>query len=681
MAHAPQQGDRFLTIKTPLGPDALILTGFTGEESLSRLFRFRLELISARETIDATAIMRQSVTWSVVCEGRRRRYFDGMVRSFSAAGLLQNRLRRYTAEVVPNLWLLTQNADCRIFQEQTAVEIIEAVFRDRGFSAYDTGKLTRSYRKRIYCVQYRETDFDFVSRLMEEEGIFYYFEHADGRHTMVLADGARAYEAIEDSTVHLSHGRSSFERLSTWARNHAVPTGGVATRDYNPLEPGANMESQQPTTAQGADRALTLFDYPGLYDNKSDGDGLASVRIEEEEAAAERAVGRGEVRTFRPAGTFSVEGVPGEQGKTYALTWVAHSAQDNSQMPGQMRPASYDNEFACLPASVVFRPPRVTPKAVARGLQTAVVVGPSGSEIHTDEHGRIKVQFFWDRYGRNDEHASCWIRVAQIWAGPQWGAQFIPRIGHEVVVAFLEGDPDRPLVIGSVYNGRNAPPFDLPANKTQSGVRSRSSLNGSLTTCNEFRFEDKKGSELVFLHAEKDLLHEVENDEDIEIGNNQTIYVANKRTEVVDKGDESITLKMGSHSTKIELGDESHEVSIGSRETMIGNNETLTVRQNIDTRSNMGNIATKADMGNITTTASLGNIDTTASLGKITLTAMQGIELKVGASSVTIDQMGVTIKGMMVKLDGTLMTEVKGMMTDVKGTAMLTVKGGILMIN
>ena len=673
MVRAPKQVERFLTIDTPLGEDVLIITGMEGDESFSRLFRFRLELISPETDIDPNAILRKPVTVSVVCDRGRRRYFHGIIRSFAATGVLQSRLRRYSAEMVPSFWLLTRNTDCRIFQNQTAVEIIEQVFADRGLTDYDTGKLSASYKQRTYCVQYRETDFDFVSRLMEEEGIFYYFKHEDGRHTVTLCDNARAYEPAADSAVYLMHGRSGFERVMTWARHHAVPTGGVTTRDYNPLEPTANMESTEPTTAQSADRALTFFDYPGLYEQKGDGDSLAGVRIEEEEASTNRTTGRSEVRSFSPGYTFTIDGAEGEEGIEYALSWVSHHIVDNSQVVGgSPQSPGYRNEFACLPATTVFRPPRVTPKAQVRGLQTAVVVGPSGSEIYTDEHGRIKVQFFWDRYGENDENSSCWIRVAQIWAGAQWGAQFIPRIGHEVVVAFLEGDPDRPIVVGSVYNGRNAPPFDLPANKTQSGVRTRSSLNGSSSNCNELKFEDKKGSELVFLHAEKDLLHEVENDETIEIGNDQSILVKNNRTEVVDKGDETITIKSGN---------ETREVTVGKRSTKIGNTETLTVKSDISTKSDMGHIDTLASMGNITTKASMGNIDLDATLGKISLTAMQSIELKVGMNSVKIDQMGVTVKGMMVKLDGTMMTSVKGMMTEINGTGMLTIKGGMLMIN
>ena len=671
MVRAPKQVDRFLTVETPLGPDVLVATGLEGEESFSRMFRFRLEMLSPDQNIDPNSILRKPVTVSVECERDRRRYFHGIVRTFSAGGILQSRLRRYTAEVVPNLWLLTRNTDCKVFQDKTAKEIIEEVFSDRGMTDYETSKLSGSYRSRTYCVQYRETDFDFVSRIMEEEGIFYYFRHEQGRHVMVLCDNARAYESIDDSTVYMYKGRSGFERIATWARNHAVPTGGVVTRDYNPMEPTANMESNQPTTNNSADRGLTLYDYPGLYDAKGDGDGLASVRIEEEEAATERVVGRGEVRTFTPGGTFSVEGVPGEEGKTYALSWVFHRIVDNTQIVGQLAAPGYMNDFVCLPSSTVFRPPRVTPKAVVKGLQTAVVVGPSGSEIHTDEHGRIKVQFFWDRYGGNDENSSCWIRVAQSWAGPQWGAQFIPRMGHEVVVAFLEGDPDRPLVIGSVYNGRHDPPFDLPGNKTQSGVRSRSSLGGGVSNCNEFRFEDKMGEELLFLHAEKDSKYEVENDEDI--------YIGNKRTEVVDKGDEKVTLNMGSHTTTIKLGDETRDITVGKRTTTINGDDSLTVKT-----------------GNISAKANLGNIDIDATLGKISLTAMQSIELKVGMNSLKVDQMGVTINGMMVKVTGQSMTQisssgmttlsssgmttVSGTMTTVSGSGMLTLTGGMLMI-
>jgi type VI secretion system secreted protein VgrG len=329
--------------------------------------------------------------------------------------------------------------------------------------------------------------------------------------------------------------------------------------------------------------------------------------------------------------------VASENGKKYVVTSVRHEATDGTYGPTAMT-GGYNNNFTCVPATVTYRAPRLTPKPFVQGPQTAVVVGPAGEEIYTDKYGRVKVQFFWDRKGKKDENSSCWVRVAEVWAGKTWGMVFNPRIGQEVVVDFLEGDPDRPLITGRVYNADQMPPYTLPDNQTQSGVKTRSSKNGSTENFNELRFEDKKGSEDIFFHAEKDFHREVENDDDLKVLHDQTIEIKNNRTETVKEGNETIAIKQGNRDVTIEMG-----------------NESLKIK--------MGNQTTKLDLGASSTEA------------------MQSITLKVGQSSITLDQMGVTIKGMMISIQGQVQTEVKGVMTQVSGDAMLTVKGGITMIN
>jgi type VI secretion system secreted protein VgrG len=332
---------------------------------------------------------------------------------------------------------------------------------------------------------------------------------------------------------------------------------------------------------------------------------------------------------------------------SYLLTRVHLSMSTNSYRTDAAPRDDYRNTFESVPSSVVYRPARVTRKPVISGVQSAVVVGPSGEEIYSDKYGRVKVQFFWDRDGKKDQNSSCWLRVSQDWAGKNWGAVFIPRIGQEVLVDFLEGDPDRPLITGRVYNAEQMPPYALPDNQTQSGVKTRSSKGGGTANFNEFRFEDKKGSELVFLHAEKDLTMEVENDEKRTVMNDRTVDISNNETQTVDKGNETLTLNKG--------------------------NQTTTLK--------MGNQSTTLDIGNQDITLKTGNQTTKVNLGKISEEAMQSIELKVGQSSIKIDQMGVTIKGMMINIEGQIQVQVKGTIVQVNGNAMLILKGGITMIN
>jgi type VI secretion system secreted protein VgrG len=360
---------------------------------------------------------------------------------------------------------------------------------------------------------------------------------------------------------------------------------------------------------------------------------------------------------FTAGHTFAMERHFSDDGK-YTLTAVEHDASqplDAHQVSGDFK---YSNRFNAIPysASLPFRPTMVTPHPSVRGVQTAVVVGPSGEEIYTDKYGRIKVQFYWDRDGQTDASSSCWLRVATPWAGKNWGAIHIPRIGQEVVVDFVEGDPDRPIVIGSVYNADQMPPFPLPDNRTQSGLRSRSSKGGSGDNCNEIRLEDLKGSEQMFIHAEKDMLTEVENDETRTVGHDRTTTIKNDETKTVTDGNESSTVKMGNRTMEVSQG-----------------NQSTTIK--------MGNLSTEVKMGNVSEKLGMGNKTVKLDLGKSEEEAMQSIELTVGQSSIKIDQMGVTIKGMMISIEAQIQMQVKGLMTQVNGSAMLQAQGGIVMIN
>ncbi|RMF88342.1 MAG: type VI secretion system tip protein VgrG, partial [Nitrospinota bacterium] len=413
-----------------------------------------------------------------------------------------------------------------------------------------------------------------------------------------------------------------------------------------------------------------------LGEVEPEGRKLVKLRMEEEEVPYQEIQGTSYCRDFRSGYQFELtDHYDRRQEGTYLLTTVQHSAVQSPDYlsEGEASEAPYYNSFTCIPEAIPFRPPRVTPKPVVQGLQSAVVVGKKGEEIWTDKYGRVRVQFHWDRKGKRDEQSTCWVRVAQPWAGKQWGAIFLPRIGQEVVVAFLEGDPDQPLVVGSVYNAENMPPYELPANQTQSGIKTRSSKGGGASNFNELRFEDKKGSEHIYFHAEKDFLRLVENDDKLAVGHDQTIVIKNNRTETVKEGDETVTIEQGNRTVSIDTGNETLQVKQGDRLVSVDmGNDTHQIKQ--------GNRDVQIDMGNDTLTIKMGNQTTKLNLGKSSTEAMQSIELKVGTNSIKIDQTGITLKGLMIKIEGQMMTQMKGMMTQVNGNAMLQLKGGITMI-
>ncbi|MBB4264763.1 type VI secretion system Vgr family protein [Roseospira visakhapatnamensis] len=672
------QDGRWLTMDSPLGADVLIPTGLAGEERLSTLFLFTVDVLSSDDAIDPATLLGKSVTVRVRRgEDLDPRPFNGIVKSMAGGPLVVHGYRAYRLEVVPTFWLLTKTSDCRIFQTQSALDIIKAVLSEGGVSALETSGVTSQPAQRDYCVQYNETDFAFVSRLLEEEGLFYTFRHEDGTHTMVLGDAPSAYAPCDDADAYYrSGGRAHADGVFAWTGGAWFRTGKVVHDDYDFEAPSTDLKAETSTVLDPADfKSWEHYEYPGRYVKKDRGSALARVRMEAEEAEYQVAEGSGAYRMFSPGQTFTLKEhpLPTVADTEHVLLSVRHQASDESHFSGGGG-SSYANGFTCLPATVPFRPARKTPKAVVRGPQTAMVVGPSGEEIHTDTYGRVRCQFHWDRLGKSDEKSSCWIRVAQMWAGRQWGTLFIPRIGMEVVVEFLEGDPDRPLVTGCVYNAETMPPYTLPANKTQSGIKTRSSAKGGTADFNELRFEDKKGSEEVYVHAQKDYTRFVENDDTLTVEHDQTQTVKNNRTRTVSEGNESVTVAKGNQTITVSEGNQSVTVSQGDR--------TIAVSQgDQSTTVSMGDQTNTLGQGNQTNTLSQGNHTTTCSLGKITLEAMQSIELKVGANSIKIDQSGVTIKGTMVTVEGQATTTVKAPMTTVEGQGMLTLKGGVTMIN
>jgi len=678
MVGITQEG-KFVSIKTPLGENTLLLTTFSGEESISRPFRFQLEMLSTDHAIKAKDIVGKKVDVSILLSDGSTRVFNGHIMRFIGGPVNPSGKRIYHAEMVPWFQLLTLCNDCRIFQNMDVKAIIEQVFNDRGFSDFEI-IANRSFKQREYTAQYRESDFQFVNRLMEEEGIYYFFTHQDGKHTMVLADAVSGYKACIESEAHFYDGGHSGDQLTEWAHEYNLIPGKWAQTDYNFTTPSTDISTTIDSVVDLPDiKNFEQYDYPGLYENRGDGDGLTKIRIEEEEATHDIVSSSGTYRTFAAGSKFTLatHEISSEQGKEYVITTISHFARDGSYELGEGGGREYNNNFQCIPSSVPFRPQQVTRKPYVQGPQTAVVVGPSGEEIYTDEYGRIKVQFHWDRVGKKDENSSCWLRVSQQWAGKQWGAIFLPRIGHEVVVSFLEGDPDRPFVSGCVYNADNMPPYELPANKTQSGWKTRSADGGSTSNFNELRFEDKKGSEEVYIHAEKDQNNVVENDETTnvghdrteDVGNDETITIGNNRTESVGK-DETISIgsnrseSVGKNET-ISIGENRSEdvgknetISIGANRTVdVGKNETISIgdEQSITVGKGQTIDVGKAQALTIgdKRTTQVSKDDTLDVGKKLTIVAGDQITLKTGSASIIMKKDGtITIKGKDIKLDG-----------------------------
>ncbi len=663
------QSGRWLALDSPLGANALIPTSFRGEEGLSRLFSYEIGAISPQQTIAAADLLGKSATLSVNRPSGGPRYFNGVVTRFSAGPVLRSGYRQYRLTLSPSLWLLDRTSDCRIFQSKSVKEIATTLFGDAGLSDYKF-QLQGGATPREYCVQYGESDFAFLSRLFEAEGIFYFFTHKQGSHTLVIADQTSAYAQCDDAqAAYRQAARPQAESLHRWEPGWSYISGKWTLRDYDFEKPTVDLTGSGTTVLDvSAFRSWERYDYPGRYAAKSDGDARAKLRMEADEATYAVATGAGTYSAFSPGAKFTLaeHEVAAEQGEAYVLVSVRHEAADNTHFtaaPDAGEPY-YRNEFTCQPATVVFRPPPATPRPVMRGPQNAVVVGPSGDEIHCDKYGRVRVQFPWDRLGKNDDTSSCWLRVAQSLSGRKWGSLYIPRVGMEVLVDFLDGDPDRPLVTGTVYNADNMPPWDLPDNKTRTGLVTRSSAQGQAANANELRFEDKKGEEQILIHAEKDFLREVENDDTLTVGHDQSVTVTNNRTATVSQGNDATTVSQGNQTVTVSQGDRTVTVTAGK--------QSVTVH---------GNLATTVETGNCTTTVSQGNHATSVQAGKLTIDAVQGIQLTCGSNSITIDQQGVTVTGMKIAIKGDMQVDVEGTMTTLKGNATVTIQGGLVKIN
>jgi type VI secretion system secreted protein VgrG len=571
-------------------------------ETISELFRFEIEAV-ATGTIDPRNMLNKPACLAVNHGEKATRYFHGIVAEFGpieTSGVVDT---LYRIVLVPQLAQANIRSDCRLFFNKTAEDILKTIFNDSGVTKI-AFRLYSQPTPRKATAQYNETSLHFVTRLMEEEGWFYFFEHDANGHTLVVTN---------DNNV-----GTTADQLTEFRKSEAFAPGKVSLRDYDHDVPSKNLKVDQNTILKhGGVGNRGVFHWPALTRETSQAKDRAKWRMEAAEAAVSLIGAGGDMASLVAGGKFKLRDKAGAE-TLHVVREITHFAEDDSGSRRGGGASSYSNSFTAFANTVPWRQPMATARPRMEGLHTAIVLGPSGEEIHTDDQGRIKIRFFWDWREDATADSSDWVRVVQPWAGNQWGGQFIPRVGTEVAVAFMDADPDRPIVVGGFYNGNDKPIFPV-AEKTKLGFRSRSVTKGGKEDFNEFSFDDKKGSEMVFLHAQKDMTTEVEHDQKLKVDNDRTVTIT---------GNEKVTIEQGDQSTEVKLGDISVKVDVGS----------------------------------------------------ITMEAMQSITLKVGQSSVKIDQMGVTISGMMIKIEGQVMTTVQGTMTTVKGDAMLTLSGGITMI-
>ena len=558
------QANRPIAVSTPLGPDTLLLISVAGEEALSALFRFELEMLAlADDSVPFDQVLGQSVTVTLTLPDDSTRPINGIVSSFcqeEAVAGPQGRSTfiRYHAELVPRLWLLTKNFQSRIFQQMTIPDILKQVLADLDVSFQIQG----TFQPREYCVQYRESDFQFASRLMEEEGIYYYFQHTASGHTMVVANTPGSHADVPGPTPitfeTVEGGTRSEARITDWKKRQEVRSGKYTLRDYCFAMPRKNLEAikhppesvQVGTVSHSLSVAnngnLEIYEFPGGYAKRFDGinasgaeqaanlqgiftdnDRTVGIRMQEEDARGINITGQSHCQHLVAGHKFQLQGHFNADGP-YVLTRVNHRAElKGAYTTSEEAPFEYGNTFECIPFSHTFpfRPARTTPKARVEGPQTAVVVGPPGEEIFCDKYGRVKVQFHWDRQGQLDANSSCWLRVSQPLAGQGWGMITIPRVGQEVVVAFLEGDPDRPIITGSVFNAVQMPPFTLPDYRTRTSLKSHSYNNGDQDNFHGIVLEDTKGSEHLQIHSEKDMMTSVEHSKVITVGHDHHLHV------------------------------------------------------------------------------------------------------------------------------------------------------------
>lgn len=639
-----------LCMTSPLGEDQLIPISLSAWEEMNAPFQFEIEAVSQAGVIDTNALLNQGVCVTLQSEGQPVRYFHGIVRHVADEGTVRGTgtakdYERYRITAVARLWFLSQTTDCRVYQQLSTADILKAMFKDAGLTDMN---IIPSGSPREYTVQFNETDLQFATRLMEEEGWFYFFTHEESKHTLVVADSNASFSDIPGSTLYVGGGDAGTTALTGFRRLSQAVRGKMTLKDYDPEKPDNALQAQEPTTLKtDGHETRDDFRWPAQSFDNTTVSNRTTWDLQAAEATASLFGGSTRFGGLVPGGTFKVQSTPAaSQDGEYVVHGAQHHAADDSWL-NQTSAASYDANFTSFPSSVTWRQPIVTPRPRMDGIHTALVMGPqndsggeiksqSGEEIYTDDLGRVKVRFYWDWRAEAKGSAAVWARVVQPWAGKGWGGQFIPRVGTEVAVAFVDGDPDRPMVIGGLYNGRDTPIYKTDE-KNKLGFRTRSVPQGAAgANFSEFTIDDTKGSELIFVHAEKDYSTEVEN--------NQTLTVDNCRIVTVKK-DETVDIQ---------------------------NDQTITVKNNH---------AMTVTGGNHDTTVKAGNMSLSVDSGSVTIDAAVAITLKVGGNSVRIDTSGVTVNGTAVSVCGATSTKVEAPITQVNADGMLVLKGGITTIN
>ena len=680
------QDNRIIRVETPLGKDVLLLQAFEGKESISDLFEFDLTMHSANHDILLDSLIGEKATVVIKLPDESERFINGVISEFHHAGtfILEDGvesavLSHYQAKLVPWFWTLSLNRDCRIFQNKNVPDIVREIFGEHQVAEFEM-RLNGEYAEREYCVQYRESDFNFVSRLLEEEGIFYFYEHSRQKHKLILADNPTQFKPLAQHPqidfVNLAERDENRPTVSAWQVSRKMRSERFELRDFSFRNPLLNLAVDL-KSKKSRGRELEVYDYPGEYEVRSLGEKIVQTRFEEEKAQELIISAESNGRGFQPGYRFELKRHPRKDfNRAYTILRTEHRASQagNYRSSAAQEAFNYQCNLVCFPHPTNFRPIRKTPIPKIQGTQTAIVVGPKGEEILVDKHGRVKVHFHWDRVAKNAK-SSCWIRVSQPWAGTGFGGITIPRIGQEVIVDFLEGDPDRPIITGRVYNGALRPPYDLPANKAHSGLMSRTTPNGGSSNFNGIRMDDGKGAEGLEIQAEKDQRILVKNDKAENVGNNETINIGVDRSENVGNN-ESLTV---GNNQQINIGNNRSEdvgnneqIKIGSnRNTTIGDNDVLSVgltrthSVGINEAINIG-AAQEISIGAVQIiSVGIAQINTIGlkqktnagkevsfSAPRILLTATEELTLKCGAGVITFDAAGnITIKAPLVKIN------------------------------
>jgi type VI secretion system secreted protein VgrG len=620
---------QLLSLQSPLGQGTLQPISFHAEEAISAPYTVTVETISEQPAIDPDTVLFKPTCLTITHGPGGPRVMQGMVRSFVASGEPVRDQYAYTLTFVPKLWFMGQTHDCRIFTGKTIADILTAICDDIGQTI--TVNVSGSKPVQPYVTQFNETDFAFFSRLVEEAGYFYYFTHAAGDHTLVVTDQNQGFVASPKPSMTIAHEGGGTDVLTAWHKIGSTAQGSFHLLDYDLAQPDTLPEDTETTTlATSGATVRDVFEWPALALEQSDVAARARMKMEAAEAEAGLIEALGANPGFMPGTRFTIATDPytGAENVEYVIRSVSSNGHDESWVSGGGA-SGYASRIVAFPAATTWREKFVTPRPVMAGIHSAVVIGDSGEELHSEEYARVKVRFFWDHRKDVTADNGVWVRLIQPWAGNTWGWQSLPRVGCEVAVAFFDGDPDRPVIVGGLYNANMMPVFPIPGEQTKTGLRTRSTTGGSSSKFSEFSIDDKSGSELVFLHAEKDMFTEIENNDTLTVGQAQSITVKNGRTTTIEAAGDSLTVKDGG----------------------------------------------------ITITASASDIAVDATKGAVTVTAMNSIKFKVGDSSIEITPSGVTIKALQISVQGTAKVEVKGPMAQVSGDGMLTLKGGVMQLN